>query len=89
LSERFTLVRYDERGCGLSDWAVLDFSFEAWVQDLETVIDTVQLDRFALLGISQGAGVAMGSRRAGGRSRTIEPCQGKRDRPTTPIPQRI
>lgn len=59
LSEQFTLVRYDERGCGLSDWEVPDFSFDAWVRDLETVVDVVQCDRFALLGISQGAGVAI------------------------------
>ncbi|MBD2465548.1 alpha/beta fold hydrolase [Oscillatoria sp. FACHB-1407] len=59
LSKRFTVVRYDERGCGLSDWNVPNFSFDAWVQDLETVINTVKLERFALLGISQGAGVAI------------------------------
>ena len=59
LSQHYSLVRYDERGCGLSDWNVPEFSFEAWVQDLETVIDTVGLERFALLGISQGAGVAI------------------------------
>ena len=56
---RHRLVRYDERGCGLSDWEVEDFSFCAWVQDLETVVDTVGLDHFALLGISQGGGVAI------------------------------
>jgi pimeloyl-ACP methyl ester carboxylesterase/DNA-binding CsgD family transcriptional regulator len=59
LSQHYRLIRYDERGCGLSDWEVPDFSFDAWVRDLETVIDTVKLDRFALLGISQGAGVAI------------------------------
>jgi pimeloyl-ACP methyl ester carboxylesterase len=59
LSRHFTLVRYDERGCGLSDWNIPEFSFDAWVRDLETVIDTVKLDRFALLGISQGAAVSI------------------------------
>jgi pimeloyl-ACP methyl ester carboxylesterase/DNA-binding CsgD family transcriptional regulator len=59
LSQRYQLIRYDERGCGLSDWNVPDFSLDAWVRDLETVIDTVKLDRFALLGISQGASVAI------------------------------
>jgi pimeloyl-ACP methyl ester carboxylesterase/DNA-binding CsgD family transcriptional regulator len=59
LSERFTLVRYDERGCGLSDWDVPEFTFDAWVRDLETVVATLKLDRFALLGISQGAAVAI------------------------------
>jgi pimeloyl-ACP methyl ester carboxylesterase/DNA-binding CsgD family transcriptional regulator len=59
LSEHFTLIRYDERGCGLSDWDVPEFSFDAWVRDLEAVIDTVKLDRFALLGISRGAAVSI------------------------------
>jgi pimeloyl-ACP methyl ester carboxylesterase len=56
---RRTLVRYDERGTGLSDRDVPEFSFEAFVQDLETVVDTCGLHRFALLGISQGAPVAI------------------------------
>jgi pimeloyl-ACP methyl ester carboxylesterase/DNA-binding winged helix-turn-helix (wHTH) protein len=59
LSNRFRLVRYDERGCGLSDWDVPEFSFEAWVRDLEAVVDAAGLDRFALLGISQGGPVAL------------------------------
>jgi len=54
-----TLVRYDERGCGLSDWDVADLSFEAWVRDLEVVVDAAGLSRFALLGISQGGAVAV------------------------------
>lgn len=53
------LVRYDERGCGLSDWDVERFDFEAWVDDLELVVDALELDRFPLLGISQGAAVAI------------------------------
>ena len=59
LSARYQLVRYDERGCGLSDWDVEDFSLEAWVADLETVVDAAGLDRFVLLGISQGGPVAI------------------------------
>jgi len=59
LSGRFTLIRYDERGCGLSDWDVPEQSFEAWVRDLETVVDAAGLDRFPLLGISQGGPVAI------------------------------
>jgi pimeloyl-ACP methyl ester carboxylesterase len=67
VSRRFRLVRYDERGCGLSDWDVGRFSFEDWVDDLETVVDAAGLDQFALLGISQGKltvpTLIMGSRR--------------------------
>jgi DNA-binding winged helix-turn-helix (wHTH) protein/pimeloyl-ACP methyl ester carboxylesterase len=52
-------VRYDERGNGLSDWEVKDISLEAWVQDLETVVDAAGLERFALMGISQGGAPAI------------------------------
>jgi pimeloyl-ACP methyl ester carboxylesterase len=58
LSQHHVFVRYDERGCGLSDWNVPDFSFDAWVRDLETVVDALGVERFALLGISQGGAVA-------------------------------
>ncbi|HET9045528.1 MAG TPA: alpha/beta fold hydrolase [Casimicrobiaceae bacterium] len=58
LSNGHTLVRYDERGCGLSDWDA-ELSFEAWVQDLETIVDACGLARFPLFGISQGASIAI------------------------------
>lgn len=54
-----TFVRYDERGCGLSDWLVPDLGFERWVDDLEAVADALAAQRFVLLGISQGAAVAI------------------------------
>ncbi|HET6379566.1 MAG TPA: alpha/beta fold hydrolase [candidate division Zixibacteria bacterium] len=54
-----TLVRYDERGSGLSDWEVTDFSLEARVRDLEAVVAAARLHRFALLGMSQGGQVAI------------------------------
>jgi pimeloyl-ACP methyl ester carboxylesterase len=53
------VIRFDQRGSGLSDRDVEDLSFEAWVRDLETVVQAAGLDRFALLGISQGAAVAI------------------------------
>ena len=53
------LVRYDERGNGLSDWEVDDISFDAFVLDLETVADAAGLERFPLLGISQGCAVSI------------------------------
>lgn len=59
LSEKHTFVRYDERGCGLSDWDVDDVSFDAWVSDLEAVVDAVGVERFPLLGISQGGAIAI------------------------------
>lgn len=59
LARDHTLVRYDERGCGLSDWNVPELSFEAWVRDLETVVEATGFERFPLLGISQGASIAI------------------------------
>jgi len=59
VSRHHTLIRYDERGCGLSDWDVEDLSFEAWIQDLETVARAAGLERFPLLGSSQGAPIAI------------------------------
>ncbi|MBZ5636995.1 MAG: alpha/beta hydrolase [Acidobacteriia bacterium] len=58
LSARYHLVRYDVRGCGLSDWDV-EFSFNTWVEDLEAVIHRTVDGPCALLGISQGAAVAI------------------------------
>jgi len=59
LSQDHTFIRYDERGCGLSDWEVGEFTFENWVADLETVVDALGLQRFPLLGVSQGGAVAI------------------------------
>jgi len=58
LSANHLLVHYDERGCGLSDWDPPEVGFDTWVTDLTTVVDQLGLDRFALLGISQGGAVA-------------------------------
>jgi pimeloyl-ACP methyl ester carboxylesterase/DNA-binding CsgD family transcriptional regulator len=56
LTDHFRLVRYDERGCGMTDWEVADFSFERWVSDLEAVMDALHApERATLLGMSQGA----------------------------------
>ena len=59
LGESHVIVRYDERGCGLSDGDVGEPSVETWVGDLEAVVDAARLERFALLGVSQGAAIAV------------------------------
>jgi pimeloyl-ACP methyl ester carboxylesterase/DNA-binding CsgD family transcriptional regulator len=59
LGDRRTLVRYDERGCGLSDVNIGDPSADVWVGDLEAVVDAAGLERFALLGVSQAAAIAV------------------------------
>jgi pimeloyl-ACP methyl ester carboxylesterase/DNA-binding CsgD family transcriptional regulator len=54
-----SVVRYDERGHGLSDWDVTDFGLEARTADLEAVVDAAGLDRFALMAMSSGGPVAI------------------------------
>jgi len=59
LAERCRLVRYDGRGNGLADRDVADISFDAFVRDLEAVVEATGVDRATILGISQGAAVAI------------------------------
>jgi len=59
LSSRYRLIRYDPRGCGLSDRNVRNLSFDAWVLDLQALVDTLGLERFSLVGICQGGAVAL------------------------------
>ncbi|HKI83060.1 MAG TPA: alpha/beta fold hydrolase [Candidatus Krumholzibacteria bacterium] len=58
LSQFHTLVRYDLRGCGLSDRHPEDQSIDSWVMDLEAVVDALELERFPLFGICQGGAIA-------------------------------
>lgn len=59
LAKNRTLIRYDARGNGLSDWDVREMSLDAWVSDMETVADSAGLDRFPLVGFSQGCAVSI------------------------------
>jgi len=58
LSRDHQYVRFDQRGNGMSDWQVDDISFDAFVEDLKTVTDHLELKRFPVLGVSQGAAIA-------------------------------
>ena len=58
LSSKNLLVRYDLRGCGLSDRNVSDISFEAWLADLEAVTEEID-EPFTLVGMSQGAALSV------------------------------
>jgi pimeloyl-ACP methyl ester carboxylesterase len=59
LAREHTLIRYDARGNGMSDWDVDELSLDAWVSDLETVVTAAGIERFPLLGISQGCAVSI------------------------------
>jgi pimeloyl-ACP methyl ester carboxylesterase/DNA-binding winged helix-turn-helix (wHTH) protein len=59
MTDRYRLIRYDARGNGLSDWNVDDISFEAFVRDLESVVEATGIERFALYGMSQGCAVSV------------------------------
>ena len=59
LATEFQVLRYDARGTGMSDWETDEISLEAWVQDLDTVVNAAGLERFALLGESQSVAVAI------------------------------
>jgi pimeloyl-ACP methyl ester carboxylesterase/DNA-binding CsgD family transcriptional regulator len=61
LARHHTYIRYDQRGCGLSDRVVDDLSFDAWASDLEAVVQALGLSgsRFPLFGMSQGGALAI------------------------------
>ena len=59
LAKDHTLARYDARGNGLSDRAVDEISFDAFVSDLEAVVEALGIERFALFGISQGCAISI------------------------------
>jgi pimeloyl-ACP methyl ester carboxylesterase len=59
LSREHRLIRYDPRGTGLSDWDVADISLDAWVNDVAAVVDAAAVERFPLLGYSQGCAVSI------------------------------
>ena len=59
LGRHFQVTRYDQRGNGLSDWSVTDFSLDKFVDDLEAVVEAAGLENFALFGSSQGAPIAI------------------------------
>lgn len=54
-----TVVRFDERGHGLSDWDVTDHSLDARIADLEAVADAAGFETFALMAMAQGGPVAI------------------------------
>jgi pimeloyl-ACP methyl ester carboxylesterase/DNA-binding CsgD family transcriptional regulator len=57
LTRHHSVIRFDWRGCGLSDRENVEFSFQRYVEDFEAVVEAAQLDRFVLFGMSNGAHV--------------------------------
>lgn len=59
LGSSFAVTRYDQRGNGLSDWSINEFTLEKCVEDMEAVVEAAGLKKFALYGTSQGAPVSV------------------------------
>jgi pimeloyl-ACP methyl ester carboxylesterase len=59
LSPEHKLIRYDARRNGLSDWDVDELSLDVWVSDLEAIVDAAGVERFPLLGMSQGCAISV------------------------------
>jgi pimeloyl-ACP methyl ester carboxylesterase/DNA-binding winged helix-turn-helix (wHTH) protein len=59
LSDRFQLIRYDQRGNGLSQWCDVEITFDRMVDDMEVIVGKYGHERVAILGMSQGASVAI------------------------------
>jgi pimeloyl-ACP methyl ester carboxylesterase/DNA-binding CsgD family transcriptional regulator len=59
-SDNFRYIRYDERGCGMTDRNTGDLSLERWVEDVEDIVEAASVkEPFAMLGISQGAAICV------------------------------
>jgi pimeloyl-ACP methyl ester carboxylesterase/DNA-binding CsgD family transcriptional regulator len=59
LTQRHTVIRYDWRGCGLSDQDGVELSPARYLEDFEAVVRSAGLDRFVLLGMSHGTRLGM------------------------------
>lgn len=60
LTDNFHCIRYDERGCGMSDWELENSSCDHWFTDFDTVVDAAKPEPpFIILGVSQGASAAV------------------------------
>ena len=79
-----TVIRFDQRGSGLSDWIIPEASFESWVSDLEAVVDAAAVDRFSLLGISQEARSRSNTGPAPGEGQPPDSARCLRSRPPVP-----
>ena len=59
LAEKNTLVRFDQRGNGSSDLDPLDITFESFVEDVDAVVNDAKINKFPILGVSQGCAVSI------------------------------
>jgi class 3 adenylate cyclase/pimeloyl-ACP methyl ester carboxylesterase len=58
ITEKWRLVRFDQRGNGLSDWDVDEIQFERFVDDLECIFDAAQVEQAPIIALSQGGAIA-------------------------------
>ena len=59
LAEKNTLVRFDQRGNGSSDLDPLDITFDSFVDDVDAVVNDAKINKFPILGVSQGCAVSI------------------------------
>jgi len=59
LAKHFEVIRYDQRGNGMSDWDNVEISFERMVDDLSAVAQCYEYDKFAIFGASQAVAVSI------------------------------
>jgi pimeloyl-ACP methyl ester carboxylesterase/DNA-binding CsgD family transcriptional regulator len=92
LTRQHTVIRFDWRGCGLSDRDGVAFSVEDYINDFEAVVEAVALDRFPLIGVSNGAifGAAYAARHPGRVSRLVlQSCQSRGRLGRNPRPEQV
>ena len=59
LSQNYTLLRYDSRGCGLSDRNLTEFTFDGWIRDIEAVVDAAGFRKFDVLATCWGGAIGI------------------------------
>jgi pimeloyl-ACP methyl ester carboxylesterase/DNA-binding CsgD family transcriptional regulator len=92
LTKRYTVIRHDWRGCGLSDRDGVEFSVEKYIEDFEAVVDAAGLDRFPLVGVSNGAifGAAYTARHPDRVTHLVlNECQGRGRLGSDPSPEQV
>ena len=59
VSQKYQLIRFDQRGNGLSDWEVENISEDSMIADMQAVVDSTKISDFSIFGMSQGCAFAI------------------------------